>query len=267
MKNKIITSGSADLFTCSQGNGTPVIVIHGGSGLSHDYLLELLPLSEHHQLIFYDQQACGRSSGQDINMPTFVKDLECIRKAYDHQTVTLFGHSWGGLLAMRYAIEHPSKVSRLILLNSLGASYTPQPRNPYMEGIQRIKNSEGFKNRNLDAITQSYKQFFQPFFHQPQHAENLNLGFTLQSAINSIDVREKLEENFFQKSYNYENELRKLQIPTLIIHGESDLIPRFVPEQLNRLIPNSKAIYLKECGHFPHLEQPTNLFNAILESD
>lgn len=123
----IVTNGQAQLFCRVMGKGFPIIVLHGGPGLSQDYLLpQMSELANNNLVIFYDQRGCGNSvsevNSDSISIDSYISDLDAIRKHFGFQEVTLFGHSWGGFLAMKYALVHPESVASLILSNSMPAS-------------------------------------------------------------------------------------------------------------------------------------------------
>lgn len=100
-----IKTNDAQIFCRVFGKGEPIIVVHGGPGLSQDYLLpQMAKLAQTNLVIFYDQRGCGLSTGaineDSIQIKTFVDDLEAIRKSFGYKKVTVLGHSWGGFLAM-----------------------------------------------------------------------------------------------------------------------------------------------------------------------
>jgi proline iminopeptidase len=112
------------LFSQSFGTGTPIIVVHGGPGLDHAYFLpQMLELAKDHQLIFYDQRGSGKSletelSPELMNVNQFIQDLEDLRKDLGLNSFVLLGHSWGGELAMHYAVTYPESISALILMRA-----------------------------------------------------------------------------------------------------------------------------------------------------
>src|SRR6266542_157387 len=117
----------AELFCREIGQGRPIIVIHGGPDFDHTYLLpEMDRLSDTFRLIYYDQRGRGKSADnvqpEDVTFQSEVEDLEGLRQYFQLESVAVLGHSWGGLLAMEYAIRHPDRVSRLILMNTAPAS-------------------------------------------------------------------------------------------------------------------------------------------------
>lgn len=102
----------------STGAGTPVLCLHGGPGMPHDYLEPLAGLADERPVIFYDQLGCGRSpAGKGVvwTIDRFVRELEAVRAALGLDDVVIFGNSWGGMLAIRYMLDGPPGVLALIL--------------------------------------------------------------------------------------------------------------------------------------------------------
>jgi proline iminopeptidase len=104
--------------------GDTLVLVHGGPGGSMTGVgPDLLPLSERHVLLMYDQRGGGQSDlGADstaITPATHVRDLEALRKYFRIDRMTLIGHSWGGILASLYAMEHRKQVSKLLLLSPM----------------------------------------------------------------------------------------------------------------------------------------------------
>ena len=95
---------------------------------------ELDRLSESVRLIYYDQRGRGRSfSGEgpdDVTLIGEIEDLDRIREWTGLDAVAVLGHSWGGVLAMEYAIRHPERVTHLILMNTAPGVERRHPRGP-----------------------------------------------------------------------------------------------------------------------------------------
>src|SRR5881628_1145126 len=111
------------LYTRRVGHGPPVVVLHGGPGAHHDYLL---PQYDHlaeggRALLYYDQRGGGRSPvprDVPVGWREHVADLEALRGYWELDRLTVVGYSWGGLLALLYALEHPDRIARLALVSS-----------------------------------------------------------------------------------------------------------------------------------------------------
>src|SRR3989442_11179197 len=117
--------GGGRLSPRRAGDGPPVVVLHGGPGAHHDYLLPQYDLlARGRTLLYYDQRGGGRSPvGRDppVGWREHVADLEALRRHWSIDRLTLLGYSWGGLLAVLYWLEHPERVDRL-------APVSPAPR-------------------------------------------------------------------------------------------------------------------------------------------
>ncbi len=92
------------IFAKTVGRGAPLVILHGGPGASHEYLLpHLLPLARHHQLVFIDERGSGRSErlvdSSGYTVEAMVEDVEEVRVALGLGKIDLLGHSYGGVLA------------------------------------------------------------------------------------------------------------------------------------------------------------------------
>ena len=109
------------LFERRIGSGPPVVVLHGGPGAHHDYLLPGFDtLASDRTLIYYDQRGGGRSAVPRevaVGWREQVADLEALRQVWRLDRLTLAGYSWGGLLSLLYATEYPDRVQGLALVS------------------------------------------------------------------------------------------------------------------------------------------------------
>jgi proline iminopeptidase len=132
----VISADGTPIYYKKIGSGTPVVVLHGGPGLDHNYLVAPLvaTIGTGKQLIFFDQRGTGYSGGNFsqinssfINKDKFLQDLEAIRTQLNlGEEIHILGHSWGGLYAMLYATDskYKSHVKSLALVSSSGAQHS-----------------------------------------------------------------------------------------------------------------------------------------------
>lgn len=114
--------GASFLYISELGKGEPVIVIHGGPGAGHKYLLDISKgLEGQFRFIFYDQRGAGMSHAakESVSMEKHIEDLEQIRKALKLERLNLISHSFGTMLAMNYLQNYPDKVKNIALLGAL----------------------------------------------------------------------------------------------------------------------------------------------------
>lgn len=260
------------------GSGEPIVILHGGPGLDHTYLLpQMQALAKTHKLIFYDQRGTGGSVApvdtNSITMENFVEDLEGMRKVFKLDRMNLFGHSAGTTLALFYAVKYPHRLRSLILANAPGASteffakagQTQQQRLSDTEkaAYAKLTQSEDFKNRTPAAMEELFRILFRVTFYDRQLADSLTLKFSPNTAKNMALIAPLL----FRKmpAFDLHPQLAAITCPVLIIHGDYEAIPREAPQKIQAQIKNSQFVLLKNCGHFPYIEVPAEFFKAVKE--
>lgn len=265
------------LFVCVEGAGEPALVIHGGPLLDHGYLAKhLAPLGNELELIFYDQRLSGRSDGvvdsASVRFSTFVQDADALLSAMDRPKAHLIGHSWGGLLAMQYALAHPERVHSLILLDpmapssalwqqeeaALGAALTPSDT----AGAGELRASAAFAAGDPAAIEAVLRHSFRSQFHAPELASPLDFHI-------EPDYRERSRQFGYLMpelvGYDLVDRLRTVQIPALIIFGAEEPGLRIGGEVLRNSLSSSTGVSIPEAGHFPFIERPALVDSAIRE--
>lgn len=279
IKETFVTSGEAKLFCRVAGQGKPLIVIHGGPGLTQVYLLpQMYELAKNNLVIFYDQRGCGKSTvdinANTINIESFLNDIEAIRQAFNLDKISVLGHSWGGFLAMQYTIAHPERIDKLILSNSAPASSEGyalfgqeymRRMAPYQEELEKIRSTQGFRDGDTCVMEQFYRLIFRQFCYIPEKADLLNLRMTSIPSLNGAKVSEIIRENVLDKPFNLNRDLNALEVSTLILHGDTDPVPPVTAKNIHENIPGSKYVLMKNCGHFPYVEDPTTYFRYINE--
>ncbi len=267
--------GGTQLFVKRIGQGDPIVVIHGGPVLEHSYLLpHLLPLADSHELIFYDQRLCGRSASPappgSARIATFVEDLETLRIELGLGPIHLMGHSFGGLLAMHYALRHEDRLRSLILLDSMSASsalwkkeertLAGQTSPEIMKESLKIKESDAFKERHPDAIRKLLMLSFRAQFKDPSKIERLGLFVpddyfdrARQFAAMGADLRE----------FDLHPQLGAVKVPTLVLYGDAEPGAEIGGRALHAAIKDSTLSLIEDAGHFPFIEQPESFMKAV----
>jgi proline iminopeptidase len=182
-----ISVGNAKLYSREIGQGTAIIVLHGGPDFDHSYLLpELDRLSDSYRLIYYDQRGRGRSADgvkpEDVTLASDIADIEKVRQYYHLDSVVLLGHSWGTVLALEYALRYPGRASHLILMNPAPASEADykQLRNDWLEkradDMQKrkaIADTAAYKEADPDAVVAYYRIHFKPALARSEDYDKL----------------------------------------------------------------------------------------------
>ncbi len=259
------------------GEGTPLVVVHGGPGLDHGYLLpQMAKLGNEFRLIFYDQRATGKSAvdvdSSSMTMENFVEDLEGIRRAFNLGKMNLMGHSWGGLVAMFYAVRFPNNLASLILVNPTPASAALRDsslkimrartnRDDSLEEA-RITSTDAFKRGNPAALEKFFRVLFRGEFFQKDYADSLSLPFDSSYAEKSRMVGYLRKDTTLQH-YDLFGKLDTISCPVLIIGGDADILPSAFNDRLQDHLRNARYILLPDCGHFPFVEAQGEFFPTI----
>jgi proline iminopeptidase len=271
------------LYTREIGAGQPIILLHGGPDFDHNYLLpDMDRLSESFRLIYYDQRGRGKSADdvqpEDVTIQSEIEDLEHLREYFQLESVALLGHSWGGLLAMEYALRYPQRVSHLILMNTAPASHDDLVLFQFerrrtaaqdLEQLQVLKSTAKYAQGDLETDAAYYRIHFRMALQQSQHLErtikSLRLNFTPEGVRKARAIEKRLyDQTWISSEYNLLPQLKQLNIPTLIMHGDHDFIPIECAVHIAQAIPGTRFVLLKECGHFSYLECPNEVRKEIV---
>ncbi len=251
------------------GAGLPLLAIHGGPGLPHNYLASLERLADEREVIFWDQLGCGNSKRRPNTalwtMDRSVAEMDAVVKALGLNRFHVFGNSWGGMLAQQYALDVPSGAVSLTISNSIAS--IPQ----FSKMVARLKSE-------LDPATQSaidrheaagttYSAEYQAAIRTwnetylcrvrpwPTELEDAfrNMGteifetmfgssdFHIVGTIRSWDVFDRLAE---------------ITLPTLVVAGRFD---ECVPEhmwEMHQRIAGSRFELFESSAHMPFIEEP-----------
>lgn len=277
------TTTPVPLWWCAYGPaGAPrLLVLHGGPGAHHDYLLpQMLRLAERWELVFYDQRGGGRSRTDDrapIGWRTHVEDLALVARELGTVPLSLVGYSWGGLLALLYAAAAfdpgdpplPSGApvpARMVLIDP--APVTREFRDAFERELARRGNTEvvrrlreelaasGLRERDVDAYRQrAFELSVAGYFAHPERAHDLTpfrvMGRVQQSVWESLGQFDLLPR------------LARVRCPALVLHGREDPIPLASSEAAARALPDARLVVLDDSGHVPYVEAPEALFPAI----
>ncbi len=263
------------LFTRRVGSGPLVVVLHGGPGASHDYLLPQYDLlAQGRSLFYYDQRGGGQSPvprDTPVGWREHVADLEGLRVEHALERLTLCGYSWGGLLALLYFLEHPERVERLALVAP--ASITAEYRRQFEEEFARRMAAPEIK-RERDALRASGLRERDPAAYQRRAFELSVAGyfrdFRDAKNLTPFRVTARTQEAVWKSLGDYdlrprlkETASRSALPPALVVHGTFDPLPIAASRELAALL---KA-RLKEfpVGHCPHVEATAEFVRTLDE--
>ena len=270
----------AELFCREAGEGRAIIVVHGGPDFDHTYLLpDLDRLADSYRLIYYDQRGRGRSKGrvdlEEMSIERYVEDLDRLRAHHRLESVAILGHSWGGSVAMHYALRHPARVSHMILLNTASATHEDfalmverrrASHAPIREELDAVASSAAFLDGDPRAVTQYYQLDFGASFKRPEDAARLNLSWTREDIVQGRAIEDRLAQgHYWVPGYTIIPALRKLRTPTLVIHGQDDFFPMASSAHIAEAIAGARLVTLAGSGHFSYIDAADRVHGAIDE--
>ena len=262
-----------ELFYTTHGSGRPMLVMHGGLGLDHAYFRPWLDeLGDVAELIYYDHRGNGKSarpaSWEGITHATWADDADALRATLGHDKIILYGHSYGGFLALEYALRHGEHLDGLILSCTAPAlDYpevimanaqrrgTPEILQAVTAGLSNPTDSDEGYGALMGTIMPLYFKRYDPEIGRQIDAVSTYSGGAFRHSFTAC-----------LPSYNVVSRLSEISAPTLILSGHEDWItpPAQGGERLQAGIPGSQLVVFEESGHFPFIEEPER-FNAVVK--
>lgn len=277
-KELFIPVNNGKLFCRTFGaQNAPLVVLHGGPGLGHQYLLpQMAELGKFSFAIFYDQRGTGNSTGNDDwqvdPFQTYINDLDQLREAFGFEKISLLAHSWGGILASLYALAFPEKVDKIIYVNSVPVSskdylafvkHRSQIVDSHKAELDSIRSSALFLAGDPKTVEKFYRIYFRSYFAKPELESNLTLTMTSQAAINNFKIYNLFFEYVTKNTFDLYAKLKILNKDSLILACDKDVIPLNYMKNLHENMPSSTFFLIENSGHFPYIDQPEILFENI----
>ncbi len=276
-----MTTGTAvPLYWCRYGRAgaTPMVVLHGGPGASHEYLLpqllSLAALGDGFDLVFYDQRGGGQSKTDDpapITVATHVEDFTAVTTELGVQGAALVGYSWGALLALHVVTDARARGDVAALppwmmliapapfladdRAAFDAEFHRRQLSPAVAGLRAELQQSGMRERDTEAYRQrAFELSVAGYFAHPERSSNLTpfrvQGRVQQSTWASVRGAELMAM------------LPAVQVPTLVVHVYRDPIP-VASAQATAAALDAQFVELADCGHVPYVEQPGALQQAL----
>ena len=246
-----------------QGTGFPITLIHGsGPGVSAwaNWRLIIPVLSQQARVIAPDMLGFGftqRVPGQKYSMDIWVEQTLGLLDALDIEQTDLVGNSFGGALALAFAIRHPKRVRRLVLMGSVGVPHEITPGldavwgyEPSFENMRKIMDLFAF-NRNLvndelamlrykASIQEGFQESFSAMFPAPR-------------------------QRWVDAMCSSEADIKDLPHETLVVHGRDDLIiPLITSTTLANWIPKAQLHIYGQCGHWTQIEHSARFAQLVI---
>lgn len=258
-----------------------VLVLHGGPGLTYEYLTPLAGLAvAGYEVVFYDQLGCGQSerptSYRDYTIESSADDVDLIRRRLNLGRVHLLGHSYGGALALEAALRHPRAWRSLTVSSGFASVQTlwkglrlrlSQLSPASRRAMLRSDRTGVMTPASLRATEEFRRRFSEHMENQPfevwltfQHANRrifAAMGFQAPRLYDTGFVTGTLA------GWDVTKKLSTIRIPTLVTVGQYDHVTPDCAREIHRGIRNSRLVIAKEQGHMPFFEDRDQYLSVL----
>ena len=248
------------LHYVAEGSGRPVLLVHGLGGFAESWRHNLPELSRQAAAYALDLPGFGRSSKplRPYSLGFLVTTLEGFVKSLELVRPMLVGHSLGGAVAAAYALAHPAKVDRLVLIGAVVPGFDYRP-----SWVYRLLSAGGVGELLVQLLWPALlRAALSRCFALPVAAE---VDFLVRSSYSArtsragqgafLSTLREVRGEFIRNAERYREGLLALERPVLLIHGQQDpVVPIAHAETVARTLPNATLRVLDRCGHFPQIE-------------
>jgi proline iminopeptidase len=264
------------LFVDIVGHGPPLALMHGGPGADHWTMTAFKRLADEFTLVLYDHRCNGRSEGAPVTSMTWenlTADADALRERLGFERWAVLGHSFGGNVALEYALRYPDRLSHLVLLDTGGDSRWPQVNAP------KVLAGRGFSPEIVRLTRRWFRGRVEPKEYFPtlmRLAKAYDPYLSLRQFAKGMvkgEWRSKLRPDTYifaapnlLTGWTVMDRLGEIRTPTLVMAGHDDFV--YPPESQAMLaagIQNARLRIIERAGHNPHDEQPDEVMDAIRE--
>ena len=251
----------------SAGHGPTLLAVHGGPGMDHGFFRPALdPLADNLRLAFFDLPGHGQSGPlEDEQLATMAESTEVVRTALGVPTIALLGSSYGGFLALTYALAHPAAVSALVLVDT-SASYGF--RQESLEIAERratpamLASLRRLWDGSLEddaACARAWRDIFPLYFHRLPADQ---VDALARRCSYSLETRRRILPTLQQ--YDLRERLGEIDAPALVIVGRYDWITSVrQAEELVAGLSRAELVVFEESGHYPFIEEQGRFLSVV----
>ncbi|WP_105967693.1 proline iminopeptidase-family hydrolase [Streptomyces geranii] len=264
------------------GDLPPLVVVHGGPGSTHDYLLNMTSLAKDGRaVVHYDQLGNGGSTrlperGADFWTPElFLDELANLLESLGvSDRYVLFGQSWGGMLVARHAADRPTGLRGLIIANAPASYRLWRSEMEVLRAALPPGVDEALRAHEAAGTTDSAEYFEAMRVFYGRHVCRLDpwprdyLASFMETADNPTVYSAMNGPSEFHvigtlKDWSVEDRLPEISVPTLVLSGRHDEATPVTVRPFRDLIPDARWEIFENSSHVPHLEEPTR-FHAVV---
>jgi len=255
----------------------PVLILNGGPGSPHNYLLNLENLTKFNRpVIFYDQIGCGLSSHPANNdiwvIQLFIDQINALRRDLGLDKLHLFGHSWGGMLAIDYLLNKPDGIKSVVLASTmisipLFQKEMKKLRHKLPRDIRTtLARHEKAGTTDSSEYKEAYRYFSKTHIYRldewPTHLNPAKDSFGT-AVYQKMWGPSETYPNGTLKNWDRLNELSQINTPTLIVSGRHDELTPDQAKLTQKLIPKSEIEIFEHSAHMAHIEEPSRFIETL----
>lgn len=281
------TKGKFKVWTKRIGNNPKikVLLLNGGPGMSHEYFEcfdSFLPSAEI-EYIYYDQLGTGFSDNPNDttfwDLPRYVEEVEQVRKALNltSNNFYLLGHSWGGILAMQYALKYQANLKGLIVSNMMASCPKYGEYSKVLEKqmdpkillqIRDLEAKKEFDNPKYMELLMAY-YYNQHILRLPvnQWPEPVNRAFGRLNSSLYITMQGPSELGISGKLTNWDvaEQLKNITVPTLVIGAQYDTMDPKYMEWMSKQFPKGTYLYCEKGSHMAMYDDQETYMNGVID--
>jgi proline iminopeptidase len=263
-----VSGGNVTYWVIGEGRGTPILMVHGGPGAIHDYMMPLAALGKDRPVVFWDQLDCGQSDHphkpDNWTVERYVSEIDSVRDALGLSELHLFGSSYGGLFAAEYAARHPKGLKSCIL--AAPCISWPQWIEDQTYLVKLLPEDSAnaiLKNEAAGTIDQNeaYDRAVQVLLHRHYcRANPWPADFEATLKAYNWDVNNAMVGPYWTRAgggfgaYDGSSKLSQINVPTLLTYGEFDVASGGTMCGYQHMIADSQLYRTKDGSHCPWLE-------------
>lgn len=274
---RVPTTDGLELYYERRGGGPRTLVVPSASWVARD----MDALAPGHAVVFYDIRGRGRSSAilddEHLALEKDIDDLERLRSTLGIERMSLLGWSYHGALTARYALAHPDRVARMMMVGPTAPAEAPYwmdflesfGRRCKVEWLRELDALRKVGTKELDPVRWSdavHGVFFKAYVADLASLERMRSNPSVEPNLDADRVNDQ-GRRLLEKlgDYDWRDEFTALDVPTLLLHGVEDPVALSGTEEWDRILPDSRLEIWDDVGHMPWIEEPERFFSLANE--
>ncbi|HUI23215.1 MAG TPA: proline iminopeptidase-family hydrolase [Nitrososphaerales archaeon] len=256
-----------------------ILCLHGGPGATHDYLLSMADLAGHgYRVTFYDQLGCGRSQlprNSALFVPErYVEEVDAFRKEMELDNPHIIGSSWGGMLAIAYALKYQRNMKTMTTVGGLHSvpltvKEMERMKRGLPKNVQRTLSkheSEGdYENPEyLGAVMVFYKKHLCRLDPWPKEV-TYSLDHISKPVYGTMNGPNEFTIIGNTRYWDVTDKLKAISVPTLVLGGRFDEVSPLVAREIHKHVSGSELTIFPQSSHLPFWEERESFMIRVLK--